>query len=315
MLRYICVQPRILYYAWQVEVMLNNFIKQGIDPNHIDILVAWNPNDNTSSPENIKAWDKVANHFEEVKFYLYQDTRTNFNYIPSIYFNILKQHIKALPGLSKQALFLHDCDILLTRPVDFSSMLKDDIWYLSDTVGYIGTQYILTKGNDVYEDMCKIIGIDSLIPKLLNSNSGGAQHIVKNITYEYLDKVEKDSIKLYEYFCNTEHLHAEKGREGYPIQKWTAGMWALLWNAWLFGHETKVDKRLDFSWATDDINKWDETSIYHNSGVTCSCSGMFYKGDYTNSLPYGIEGKWDKTKNSYNYLLEIQETGKKSCLL
>ena len=35
-LRYICVQPRILYYAWQVEVMINNFIKHGINPNNID---------------------------------------------------------------------------------------------------------------------------------------------------------------------------------------------------------------------------------------------------------------------------------------
>ena len=39
-LRYICVQPRILYYAWQVEVMINNFIKHGINPNNIDIVVA-----------------------------------------------------------------------------------------------------------------------------------------------------------------------------------------------------------------------------------------------------------------------------------
>ena len=43
-LRYICVQPRILYYVWQVEVMINNFLKNGVNPNNIDILVAWNPN-------------------------------------------------------------------------------------------------------------------------------------------------------------------------------------------------------------------------------------------------------------------------------
>ena len=29
-IKYICVQPRLLYYAWQVEVMINNFIRNKI---------------------------------------------------------------------------------------------------------------------------------------------------------------------------------------------------------------------------------------------------------------------------------------------
>ena len=37
-LRFICAQPGILYYAWQVEVMLNNFIEMGVNPNNIDIV-------------------------------------------------------------------------------------------------------------------------------------------------------------------------------------------------------------------------------------------------------------------------------------
>ena len=315
-MRYLCVQPRLVYYAWQVEVMINNFIKNGINPNNIDILVAWNPNDDTSTPQNIEIWNKLASHYNTVRFFFYQDTRKDMSYIPSVYFNILKQHINAFPELSTQPLFLHDCDIIFTQPVDFSPMLNDNIWYLSDTVGYIGTQYILTKGHDVYEDMCKIIGIDQLIPKLLNSNSGGAQHIVKNLTYEYLDKVEKDSINLYKHFCNTEHSYIEQKREGYPIQKWTAGMWSLLWNAWLFGNETKVDKRLDFCWATDPISKWDETLIFHNAGVTSNENNQFYKALYTNIYPYNIKLEdFNPSFASYNYVKEIIETSKISCLI
>jgi hypothetical protein len=310
-LRYVCVQPRILYYAWQIEVMLNNFIKHGINGNDIDILVAWNPNDDTNSSENIEMWNKLVNKYKYVRFFFYQDTREDMSYIPSIYFNILKQHIKAHPELSTQSLFLHDSDILFTKPVDFSFALNDNIWYLSDTVGYIGTQYVLTKGEDVYRGMCNQIGIDPLIPKLLNSNSGGAQHIVKNSTYEYWDKVEKDSIKLYKWFCEQEPLW--KG-EGYPIQKWTAGMWSLLWNAWLFEHETKVDKQLDFCWATDHISKWDKVCIFHNAGVT-EHGKLFMKGNYTNSLPYNIENTFDSNFCSYNYVNEIIETTQKSCLI
>jgi len=315
-LRYICVQPRILYYVWQVEVMINNFLSSGISGNDIDILVAWNPNDGTSAPEAIEAWNKLAQKYNYVRFFWYEDTRTDMSYIPSIYFNVLKQHIQAHPELSTAPLFLHDSDIVFTRPVDFSSMVNDNIWYLSDTVGYIGTQYVLTKGHDVYENMCKIIGIDPLIPKLLNSNSGGAQHIVKGATAEYWEKVEKDSIALYKHLAETEYLHAEKGREGYPIQKWTAGMWSLLWNAWLFGNETKVDKRLDFCMATDPLEKWNQVPIYHNAGVTCACGRQFYKAQYMQKYPYDIKQESFSDRNaSYNYVKEIIETASKSCLV
>jgi len=306
-MKFICAQPAINYYTWQVEVMINNFIKNGVNPNDIHILCAyWD-----EVPEN---WRTIQKTYNTVGFYFYKDTREDQSYIPSIYFNVLKQHIQANPELEKTTLFLHDSDIIFTRPVDFRSMENDKIWYLSDTVGYIGTQYILTKGEDVYKKMCNVIGIDPLIPKLLNSNSGGAQHIVKNTTYEYWDKVEKDSIKLYKHFNDTE---PEWKGEGYPIQKWTAGMWSLLWNAWLFGHETKVDKRLDFCWATDPIHRWDETPIFHNAGVTDDRKDLFFKGAYIDKNPYKevkLES-YSEDKCSYNYVKNIIETSEKTCLL
>ena len=312
-LRYICVQPRVKYYSWQVEVMINNFIKNGISGNDIDILIAYSLNDTTSLEDNINDWYKLANKYNYVRFFFYEDTRTDMSYIPSVYFNILKQHIKERPELANEVLFLHDCDITFTRPVDFLDMLNDDVWYLSDTVGYIGTQYIKTKGDVVYKGMCDVIGIDPLIPKLMNSNSGGAQHIVKNTTYEYWDKVEQDSIKLYKYFNDIE---PEWKGEGEPIQKWTAGMWSLLWNAWLFGNETKVDKRLDFCWATDSIDMWDKVSIFHNAGVTPELEDIFYKGMYQYDLPYNLDiEKYNKKYCSYNYIKEIIETSKISCLV
>ena len=36
-IRFICAQPANSYYTWQVEVLINNFIKHGINPNQIDI--------------------------------------------------------------------------------------------------------------------------------------------------------------------------------------------------------------------------------------------------------------------------------------
>jgi hypothetical protein len=326
-LRYICVQPRILYYAWQVEVMINNFIKHGINPNNIDILIAWNPYDQTSSQENIDAWNKLSSNYNYVRFFFYEDTRIKpIHYISSIRPNILKQHFLAYPELSDEAIFYHDCDIAFTKNPNWDKFLNDNIWYLSDTNSYINYDYIISKGQDVYDKMCSIIGIDPIIPKLMNSNSGGAQYIIKNLDSSFWEKVERDSEKLFYEITelNNEKIvsnrHTVNPNEPsnsiyHPLQIWCADMWAVLWNAWLRGNETKIVPELDFSWGTDSIDRWDATTIFHNAGVTCSCGGQFYKANYINDLPYNKSLRISNKYCSYNYYQEILETEKKSPLL
>lgn len=316
-LRYICVQPRILYYAWQVEVMINNFIKHGINPNNIDILVAWNPNDDTSKPENVEAWNKLASHYSSVRFFFYEDTRQQpIYYISSVRPNILKQHFKAHPQLESEAIFYHDCDVVFSQPPNFNAFLSDKIWYLSNTNSYINYDYIASKGQDVYYKMCSIIGMEPIVPQLMNSNSGGAQYIIKNVNYAYWNKVEKDSEQLFYQITQLNNQKKIADPTYHELQIWCADMWAVLWNSWKFGNETKVVPEMDFSWATDPSNKWNETIIYHNAGATCGCDGMFYKAFYMDVLPYNIEiEKFNKEKNCYNYVLEIKETAQKSCLI
>jgi hypothetical protein len=79
----------------------------------------------------------------------------------------------------------------------------------------------------------------------------------------------------------------------------------------------EIGVRFGFSFLpTDSANGWNETTIYHNAGATCSCGGLFYKSLYMDSLPYSIEvEKFSKEKNCYNYVLEIKETSQKSCLI
>lgn len=316
-LRYICVQPRLLYYAWQVEVMINNFLKHGINPNNIDILVAWNPNDKTSDSVNKEAWDKLANHYNNVRFFFYEDTREQpIHYISSVRPNILKQHFKAYPELEKEAIFYHDCDIVFTRTPDFSKFLNDNIWYLSDTNSYINYDYIISKGQDVYSKMCEIVKIDPIIPKLMNSNSGGAQYIMKNVDWTFWEFVERNSEQLFYQITDLNNQKKAIDSTYHELQIWCADMWAVLWNGWISSNETKVVPEMDFSWATDPIERWSEKLIYHNAGVTCSCGRQFYKGLYIDKLPYGIElEQYSQLKNGYNYVKEIIETAQKSCLL
>lgn len=315
-LRYICVQPRLLYYAWQVEVMINNFIKHGINPNNIDILVATNPSDLTSTPENIEAWNKLASHYNNVRFFFYQDIRQQpIHYISSIRPNILKQHFEKHPELENEVIFYHDCDIVFTKSPNWDSFLNDNIWYLSNTNSYINYDYIISKGQDVYDKMCEIINLNPLIPKLMNSNSGGAQYIMKNVNAEYWGKVEKDSENLYHQISTLNQSKKVENPDYHELQIWCSDMWAVLWNSWLRGNETKVIPELNFSWATDSNEQWDKSTIYHNAGATCACGGLFYKALFIDVTPYGLEDKFNKTKNSYNYYLEIKETEQKSCLV
>jgi hypothetical protein len=134
--------------------------------------------------------------------------------------------------------------------------------------------------------MCEIVGMPKIIPKLMNDHSGGAQYILKNIDAAYWEKVERDSETLY---YEIGQLNAQKKIEDpsyHELQIWCADMWAVLWNLWMRGYNTMVTKDMDFSWGTDTANQWEETSIYHNAGVTCTCGGKFYKANYMNSLPY-----------------------------
>jgi len=306
-LRFICAQPAIDYYTWQVEVVIQNFKKQGVNPNHMDILCAIN---NGVIPE---AWRKLQAHYNTVRFFFYEDTRGDKSYIPAIYFNLMKNHMMAHPELKEERLFLYDSDIVFTRPPELN-WVEGKIWYMSDTNSYINYDYIQQKEPGIYHRMCEIVGIDPLVPKLMNSNSGGAQYVIIGEGWEFWDKVEKNSIELYSFFCEKEPSYIKKSEGDYPIQKWTAGMWSLLWNAWKSGHETKVEKNLDFGWCTQGIDVVDKHWILHNSGVTTDRDGLFYKGNYINKLPYKENLNIKANTASSMYWKIIQETGQKSVL-
>lgn len=308
-LRYICAQPAIPYYTWQIEVMINNFIKNGVNPRSIDIVLG------TSQSTPLDKWKILQETYPEVGFHFYEDDRMHTVYISSIRPNILKKHFAKFPELVHDAIFYHDCDIVLTQPPSWDKFLDDAIWYCSNTASYVGARYIKSKGMGIYEDMCSLVGISSSVPEDNEKNSGGAQYIMKNVDAAFWEKVERDSEKLYTYFLN--HAKVNKYPPTYhPIQMWTSDMWAVLWNAWYFGHTVNTPKEMEFCWPTDTVDKWDTCTIFHNSGVMGANSGMFFKVAYTQTLPYNIQlDSFDTKKCSYRYVQEIVETSQTTVLL
>lgn len=309
--KFLCAQPAIKYYAWQVEVMLNNFLKQGVNLNNVDV-VCWKVNG--VIPDD---WSKLANTYP-ARFFFYDDLRETKFYISSIRPNILKQHFKKYPELEFETILYHDCDIVFTKPISeifTEEMISDDNWYGSDTRWYIGHDYIASKGEIIIDTMCDIVGIDREIVKDNELNSIGAQYLMKGINAEYWDKVEKDSERLFKEISDISAKIKETDSKYHEVQIWCADMWAVLWNGWKMGRKTICEDRLGFSWATSHKDDWEKYNIFHNAGVTGDSKGYFYKAKYMDTFPYNTENNIDEKNASYYYWLEICETAKKTCLI
>jgi len=306
--RHVVVQPSIKYYTWQVEVLLINLMQLGINPNHIDIVCSVN--------EHIDIWKNMASHYNAVRFSFYDDTRESKKYISSIRPHILEKHFRQFPELSQEVIFYHDCDILFTDKIDYSKYVNDDnTWYLSDTVSYIGYDYIISKGQEIFDKMVEIVGIDPQLVIDNQNNSGGAQYILKNIDADFWADVYRDSENLFHEITEINNQIKRENPGYHEIQIWCADMWAVLWNGWKRGIKTVVDKELDFSWGTSPINQWSQYKIYHNAGVTDSEGGTrFYKYEYRDILPYYTNLPLKNDLCSFNYYQYIRYCGRLSVL-
>jgi hypothetical protein len=314
---FICAQPDDKYFAWQVEVLINNFRKFGYsDKMHILLY----------KPSDRKNWnadfDILETRYPEVKFFRYEDKGAMIKaYIPILRPHILKQHFQAHPELEKETIFYHDCDILLTRELDLETLEQGDTWFMSDTNSYISYDYFASKVGDVKPAKQAVYSTDKLLEPILssvgitvgqfkqnNGNAGGAQYILKGVNAEFWEKVEKDAINIYLYFKSQNLLYFPNEDKG--IQRWCADMWSVLWNGIRLNKDIKITKELDFSWATDKIEAWSQKPIYHNAGVVGNEPHLFYKGKFHNNAttPFHEEITGiSKDYASYMYFQEIQE--------
>jgi hypothetical protein len=306
---YLSTQPAIKKYTWEVEVYLSNFLENKVDLSCVHIVLGYG--DSTISND----WINLKNKFKDANFYFYPDTRVNNNYQPSIQAHILEKHWKSNKWLEKESVFFHDSDFIFTRPFDFKPFLNDDIWYLSDTISYIGAEYIKGKGEEVLDFMCNLANIEKDLVIGNEKGSGGAQKLIKNVPTEYWSDVFDLQMK---FFNETHKVSAkikkEKGKTYHELQHWTASMWAELWTAWKYGFKTEVPKEFDFLFYTNHIKDWDRLSFYHNAGVVNTNDGMFFKGMYSENLPYNKDLDIRTDLAGFNYYKLVQKVGKTSCL-
>jgi hypothetical protein len=188
-----------------------------------------------------------------------------------------------------KSVFYHDSDILLPKLPKFELLLNDSYGYLSDTSSYINHTYIKECSkrykdvhteipeDDILKKMCDCTNTSEDLIKINDSNSGGAQYLLKDIDSNYWENVEININKLY----YTLKEYEIKYPINHHIQSWTTDMWVVLWEYWKLGKETRIHSQLEFSWATDDVNRYDALPIFHLAGITGDTSvSAFYKGAY-----------------------------------
>lgn len=230
-----------------------------------------------------------------VEVHVYDD-RDDRSYIPSVKPYLWSKYLQEDKSREKGSYFYLDSDVLLRKIPDVRP--NKDVWYGSDCSSYLGVDYIDSTGLGIFEEMCKIVGVDSSKIREINPVAG-AQWVITDPTYEYWDKVYRDSIHLYRYL---------KSRTYSNIQKWTAEMWAQLYNTYLFGKSAEVHKGLSFSWPTDPVRRYTQTSMLHNAGVINDDMGLFFKGKYNQSSPFTDDlGFVDPDKASIKYVEAIKE--------
>lgn len=322
----ITVQPSDLLFTWTLRVQLTNFRKHGFIENYRAIV--WIPFNRLNDPLP-KEWKELEIDFPEVKFFYYFDKENYikvtqaFNYIPLLRPHCLRKHFEEYPELKDEAIFYIDADVILTKPLDLSEFLQDDVCYMSQAGHYINADYFDSKIQkvlpeklesykkiDVLDELSKEIGINRKICEDNNNNSGAAQYLLKNIDAKYWAEVESACMVIIIYLGNINRRFFISTDEGY--QKWCADIWAVIWNLWKRDIKTECPKILNFAWATDRVDRWDEVYIYHDAGATPENNKLFYKRalPYVNNITTPFEQDLSYVSPnfcSYKYVQTIQD--------
>lgn len=331
----IVATPHDLYFCSEVEVQLHNFRKFNMSQ-YMQILVY-----ETEDVSWREYWDKLAQRYAEVSFFFYSipGLKNLLTIYPQVCRpSMLRVHYQRFPEMKDKVIWYIDSDVLLTKPIDFTPWLKDDICYLSSTP-YIGADYFASKRNDVWpfklelydqrdilKELCDIVGIDKQVVIDNNTNTGGCQYLLKGIDSSFWEDVEKNCVELRFKALN---LNAEFfPSENKGLQSWAIGdMCGLLWNLWKRNIEVRCPSEFDFSWASSPIEKYDQCSIFHNAGISGIYQEMdgkkhrmFHKGDIrfrTSVMTFFDITEWGEITTdycTYKYVEAIKEVEDPICI-
>lgn len=295
-MKYLLAQGAQFKYQWELDVVLTNLLS--LDPK-ADIVCLFmrlegHPCDSV--------YDYILRRYPQIEVLMYDDLRVDKFYIANIRPYLWYCYLSENPEREKETYFQIESDIIFRKLPDFKKIpVTPTQWYGSDCGGYIDYQYLksCTRGEEIVNGFANIIDINR---KAIETTPGaGAQWIICEPSADYWLKVHQDCQKLYMYLQPIDS----------NIQKWTAEMWAQLYNGPYFGIDYNLTRELDFCRPTDDVKMWDQVNILHNAGVIGDQSQfLFYKGDfkYNDIMPFNDDLSWvRRDKASIKYVDAIKK--------
>lgn len=279
-------QPDEYYFLWQIQLQLFNFNRLGIPKVNIHVLVGYD-----SSVGLNFFFREFMDRNDQATFYTYADTRTDKHYPSSIRPHLLNKHFRENTYLQHEAIFYHDSDIIFHHLPDFSLLEPGLAWYASDTRHYLNSEFIIRNSNEeIFILMCEIVGVSPKIVKENDSNAGGAQYFLKNVTSDFWAKVEKDCEHLYLFLKKNVEIQGICKKSEYkrmPLDPWITDMWAIWWNAILLKMDFRISPELDFCWVGSSIKEWEQKNILHYTGNnSLQKEEIFIKNRYSFADPF-----------------------------
>ena len=276
---FISAQPDEIYFHWQVEIYLYQFAKHGIQ-DRCYALFGYRDTPSEYALGLAKKYPHIVMYKDD------RDISAPNHYKPTIRPHLLKKFFAEHPDLGA-SVFYHDSDIFLVQMPRFELMLADDVNYLSDTISYIGYNYITNcqkryeakhpDATPLIDVMCNCVGLPVALVKENELNSGGAQYLLKGIDAKFWEEAEDLCQKL----ADCMKAYDDKYPVDHGVQLWTADMWIVLWLVWKRGNATRIHKDLDFSWAPYTATDYHKKRIFHLAGISQkNCEGHFYKAHY-----------------------------------
>lgn len=333
-LRVLTCQPNDLYFNWQLRVQLHNLRKHGLSDKYTALI--WEHDDRKNKETFAEEWRKLQEDFPEASFSFIRDKTgelprliKTMNYIPLLRPWLLHDYFSDNPWLKDCAVLYIDSDVVFTKKPDFDKLLEDDTCYLSDTKSYIAASYFDSKVKDVLPDKLELYKQTDVLDELMKEfnltrekavmeedNSGGAQYLLKGIDAEFWHQVFLGCIKILLNLRGVNRRFFENENKGF--QSWCADMWSILFTLWANKYTTACPKEMDFCWATDPIEKWDQVQIYHDAGATSRNHDkaiLFHKRElkYVNNEATPFEDDLSDVSDKHcskNYVKEIQEAGR-----
>jgi hypothetical protein len=280
-------------------------------------VLVWYPSEET----DLSHWKALGAKYPEVSFFFYIDQGVDLGlYIPQLRPHIIKRHFALNSYLTDKVIFYHDSDIIFNYLPDFGTLGQGEINWTSNCSSYMDYNYLRNKEiegnipeNEAIGKLCEIgnITIDTI--KNYGNDIGGAQYILKNLTPDFWEDVERICIDIRRnfYHGSAGSINAKYfSKENDGFQSWCADMWAVVFALWSRNKPTHTTPLLDFSWATDSEETYLSRPIFHNAGATQYTLGVFVKQNWMNRSPIGKAHAIKRDTASWYYAQAIKEVSK-----